>query len=81
MRYIECTFNELFSSKKHRKRYSALVSPLDKQLTSGGLFMKGRALLFSALKAVEDFATWAGAKAAAEPARRERAVIFIMVSV
>ena len=57
------------------------ISSKYKQLTSGGLFMKGRALLFSALKAVEDFATWAGAKAAAEPARRERAVIFIMVSV
>lgn len=42
--------------------------------------MKGRALLFSALKAVEVLATCAGAKAAAEPARRERAVIFIMVS-
>lgn len=41
--------------------------------------MKGRALLFSAFKAVEDLAIWAGAKAAADPARRERAVIFIMV--
>jgi len=38
-------------------------------------------LLFSARKAVDDFATWAGAKAAAEPAKRERAAIFIMVSV
>jgi hypothetical protein len=41
--------------------------------------MKGRALLFSAFKAVEDLAIWAGAKAAADPARRERAVIFIIV--
>jgi len=46
----------------------------------GGLFMKGRALLFSAFKAVEDLANWAGAKAAADPARRERAAIFIMVA-
>jgi hypothetical protein len=59
---------------------SVLYKSLE-QLTSAGLFMKGRALLFSAFKAEEDLAIWAGAKAAADPARRERAVIFIMVLV
>jgi len=42
--------------------------------------MKGRAWLFSAFKAVEDLVNGAGAKAEADPARRERAAIFIMVN-
>ena len=42
--------------------------------------MKGRDWLFSAFKAVDDLAMGTGAKAAADPARRERAAIFIMVS-
>lgn len=50
------------------------------KLTRGGLFMKGRDVLFSAFKAVVDLTTLLlGANATAELARRERAAIFIMV--
>jgi len=43
--------------------------------------MKGREVLFSAFKAVDLTTLLAGANAAAELARRERAAIFIMVTV
>ena len=43
--------------------------------------MKGRDVLFSAFNAVDLTTLEVGAKAAAEPARRERAAIFIMVEV
>jgi len=46
----------------------------------GGLFMNGRDVLFSAFKAVDLTTLVVGAKAAADPARRERAAIFIMVA-
>ena len=42
--------------------------------------MNGRDVLFSAFKAVDLTTSVVGAKAAADPARRERAAIFIMVA-
>jgi hypothetical protein len=50
------------------------------KLTRGGLFMNGRDVLFSAFKAVDLTTLVVGAKAAADPARRERAANFIMVA-
>jgi len=50
------------------------------KLTSGGLFMNGRAWLFSAASATDVLAAGAaGEKATADPARRDREASFIMV--